>query len=463
MLFLLALAAALAIHLQNRLPQVLPEDAPPSEFSAARALKHLRIVAARPHPIGSQEHAAVRDYILRELSGLGLEAETQRTTAVNGRWGTPFGAGTVENVVARLKGTQGGRALLLVCHYDSVVNAPGASDDGAGVVTLLETARAIKAGPPLKNDIILLFTDGEEVGLLGANAFAAENPLAKEVGLFLNFEARGNSGPVVMFETTGGNGGMIRQLAAAAPRPLANSFFYEIYQRLPNDTDFTVLKGIGAQGMNFAFVNGINHYHTRLDTVEAINPGSLQHEGSYALALARRFGDADALDAKTANAVYFNPLGTSFVDYPGALVLPLLALTALLFGFALYKGIKAGEISTRGVAVGFAGTLAGVVASAALVWLAWWLVRAAQPAYRRVPWGEPYHSNAFRVGLVLLAVAATSSVYVIFRRRAGERGLLAGALICWLILSGLAGVAMPGGSYLFTLPLLFSALGLALV
>jgi hypothetical protein len=463
LLLLLALIAALSIYLQNRVPEVLPENAPASEFSAARALKHLQVISARPHPIGSQEHTAVRDYIFRELSNLGLSPETQQTTAVNRRWGTPYNAGTIHNVLARISGTESGRAILFASHYDSVPTGPGASDDGAGVVTLLETARALKSGAPLKNDVILLFTDGEEVGLLGASAFVAEHALAKDVGLFLNFEARGNSGPVVMFETSDGNRDLIAQFAKAAPRPLANSFFYEIYKRLPNDTDFTVFKGLDAQGMNFAFINGINHYHTQLDNIQEINQGSLQHEGSYALALAQHFGNAGVTKTKTADAVYFNVLGWNFINYSSALIIPLLILTVLLFAFVIVLGFKVKGLSISGIVLGFFGMLAGIIVSALIVWLAWWLVRAVRPSYRLVPWGEPYHSNLFRIGFVLLALAATSAIYVLLRKRASAWNLTAGAWLWWLVLSVAASVMLPGGSYLFTLPLLFSLLGLGLV
>jgi len=109
--------------------------------------------------------------------------------------------------------------VALVCHHDSVPTGPGASDDGAGVAALLEAARALKAGPALQNDVILLFTDGEEAGLDGARAFAAGCPWLKDIGLVLNFEARGVSGPVFMFETSVGNGPIIREFARAAPRP----------------------------------------------------------------------------------------------------------------------------------------------------------------------------------------------------------------------------------------------------
>jgi peptidase M28-like protein len=459
----LALIAGLAIYLQNRLPKALPESASLSEFSAGRALRYLQTIGARPHPLGSQEHLSVRDYIFRELSNLGLNPEMQKATAVNKRSGPPFSAGAVENIMARIKGTESSRAFLLVCHYDSVPTSPGASDDGAGVVTLLETARALKAGPPLKNDVILLFTDGEEVGLLGADAFVAEHPWSRDVGVFLNFEARGNSGPVLMFETTEANGDLIRQFGNAAPRPLASSFFYEIYKLLPNDTDFTVLKRMDAQGMNFAFVNGINHYHTKLDNLKEINQGSLQHEGSYALALTRHFGNLDLNKPKAGNSVYFNVIGATFVNYPGALTIPLSVFTVLLFAFLVVRGFRKKDLTVFGIVWGGLGLVASVIASATIVWLLWRLVLAIRQSYRWVPWGEPYHSNTFRLGFVLLALAATLAIFILLGKKVSARNLVVGSSLCWLLSSVWVSVALPGGSYLFTLPLLFSLFGLILI
>ena len=94
--------------------------------------------------------------------------------------------------MARLPGTRsGGRAFLLVAHYDSVPTGPGATDNGAGVATVLETVRALKAGPALRNDVIVLLADGEERGLLGARAFVDGYPWAQEVGAVLNLDTRG--------------------------------------------------------------------------------------------------------------------------------------------------------------------------------------------------------------------------------------------------------------------------------
>ena len=68
-----------------------------------------------------------------------------------------------------------------MAHYDSVPCSPGASDDGMGTATVIETARAIAAGAPLRRTVVIVLTDGEEAGLLGAEAFMREHPLAGTV------------------------------------------------------------------------------------------------------------------------------------------------------------------------------------------------------------------------------------------------------------------------------------------
>lgn len=204
-------------------PSAVSESAPASEFSAGRARKHIEAIAQKPHPVGSAEHQRVRDYILGELSAIGLDTQTQKAQVVVERGGEAIGA-SVENTLATVPGTSNiSKSILLVAHYDSVPTSFGASDDGSGVATLLETARALKAASPLKNDIVLLFTDAEEVGLLGARAFVEDKEAMKGIGVVFNFEARGNSGASIMFETSDGNSRLINEFAKASPSPVASS------------------------------------------------------------------------------------------------------------------------------------------------------------------------------------------------------------------------------------------------
>lgn len=457
----LALIAFLAVYRLNP-PAAVPENAPPTEFSSARAMSHIGSIARAPHPLGSAEHAAVRDYIAKALSGLGLEPQVQKTTVVSQRFGGPLAAATVENIVVRLKGTESGKALMLVGHYDSVPTGPGASDDGSAVAALIETARALKAGPPLKNDVIFLFSDGEELGLLGAKAFVDEHPWAKDVGAVFNFEARGNSGPVIMFETSKPNGKLIGEFGKAAPHPIASSFSDAIYQSLPNDTDMTIFKDAGWSGLNFAYLGGLTHYHNQLDNQAQLDQRSLQHDGSYALALARHFGNLQLENLKAGNSVYFDVLGLWLVRYPASLVFPLSILAALVFAGVIWFGWRRKQLTLKGILLGAGVLLLNSVLALLLVTLVWKIHRLIHNAL-----GIPSQADSYRTGLYLVSFIALTFALVfasyVFLRKVRTTDLTAGALFVWLLLLFVSAVIAPGASYLLLWPLLFSLLALAYV
>lgn len=137
-----------------------------------------------------------------------------------------------------------------MAHYDSAPHSfsHGASDDASGVATIIESVRAFLHNKSAhKNDIIILFSDAEEVGLNGAALFVTQHQWAKNIGLVLNFEARGSSGPSYMLmETNQGNAKMADAFKAAnATYPVSNSLMYSVYKMLPNDTDLTVFREAG--------------------------------------------------------------------------------------------------------------------------------------------------------------------------------------------------------------------------
>lgn len=460
---LVAATAFLSVYMQ-RPPAPEPASAPPEDFSAARALKHIQAIATRPHPIGSAESAAVRDYISGELRALGLDPQVQTAAAVSADHGPPYSAGVIRNVVARLKGSGGGgKAVMLAAHYDSVAAGPGASDDGVGVATLFETARALKAGPPPRDDVIFLFTEGEEAGLLGARAFVGQHSWAKDVGVALNFEARGNEGPVIMFETSAGNRWMIDEFAAAAAHPVANSLSYEIYKRMPNDTDLTVFKHGGLPGMNFAQIGGLTHYHTATDDVHSVSESSLQHHGSYALSLARRFASLGAEERVRTDAVYFNLLGPVFVHYGAGLVLPLAALAALCYAGVLFWGFRRGVLTLKGIAFGAVALAVACAVAALSAALVWRVARPLLEGFDSTPWGDPYDGGCYVAALLLLTLAVFAALYNLFRRLSSVENLTAGALLCWVLLAAVVSVTAPGASYLFVWPLLATLVGAAVL
>lgn len=459
-LLCLAFAAYLAISLPAP-PPAVPADAPPTEFSSGRAMNDLRAITRKTHPIGTPAAAEVRDYLFNRLSSLGVTPEIQQATVVN-RTSLPYRAGTVQNVVARLPGTESRKAILLTGHYDSAPGSFGASDDGAAVVALLETLRALKTGAPLKNDVIFLFTDGEEAGLLGAGGFLLEHRWMKDVGLVLNFEARGNIGPSIMFETSGPNGWLIKQFASVAPRPVASSLGYNVYRLLSFNTDLSVYKEANTSGFNFAFIEGVTHYHSALDNYESLDERSLQHHGSYALALTRHFGNLSLEQTKEPNAVYFDLFGRVLVHYPISWAIVFTALTVLLFVRVVVLGFKKGLLSASRIALGFLSFLLCLGAAAAAALLLWRGLILLHNDYHTIPQGVPYNSQFYLLALVSLAVGIAATVFLFLRKNLGVPNLSIGSLLCWLLLLLLGSFYAPGVSFLLMWPLLFSLLGLGL-
>lgn len=444
-------------------PAAVPASAPLVEFSSSRAMEYLEAIAQKPHPIGSPEHTKVRDYIFNELTALELTPQIQTTTVINPKWGTPFVAGTIHNLIAKLPGTHNTKAVLVVAHYDSVPNGPGASDDGVAVAAMLETLRALKVGSPLKNDAIFLFSDGEEPGLLGAKAFVDEHPWAKEIGAVLNFEARGNHGSSILFETGGNNGGLIREFAQAAPNPVASSLFSSIYKLLPNDTDFTIFKEAGISGLNFAFIDGLIHYHTQSDNLANVSDRSLQHHGETVLALTRRLGNLDLGQIQKPDAVFFNLIGSIFIHYPEQWVIPLSIFVTLLFAGVVRVGFRQKQLTLRGIVAGFGVLLSSMASAAIAVSFVWWSLGIIHSEYQWIPQGDTYNSIFYLIAFVALTIAITALWYSYAKKLTSIQNLCVGAMLWWWIAMILTSVFLSGASYLFTWPLLLSLMGLVFI
>ena len=456
MLLFLVSCVCLSVY-QHRPPDALPATAPATTFSGIRAHKHVEAFAQRPHPAGTPANAEVRDYILRQLAAMGTPGEVQRVM-VHWRAGH---AATVENVVARLRGTGNTGAVALVAHYDSVAFGPGAGDDGAGVAALLESLRALKAGPPLKNDIIFLFTDGEEgrmyggTGLRGARAFVRHHPWIDDIAVVLNFDCRGNSGPSYMYETSPENGWLVEQLARAECAPVASSAMFDIFHSMPVDSDFTPFKKAGLAGMNFGFINGLTKYHTSLDTPENLDPDSLQHHGTYALGLARHLGNLPLDAVRKPDAVYFNAFGYTMARYPMAWVLPLNVLMALLALAVLGLGLARKRLTVTGTILGFVTFLLLDAFLTGITALVVYVGYQARGLY------IIYDSASLTLACVAMAIGAVAFYVGRLSKRIRTYDLAAGAIVLWILLALAVGWISPGASYLFTWPAFFSLLGLA--
>ena len=149
----LALALLLAV-ITLQTPRPAGADAPATAFSTARAMGDVHEIARHPHPLGSAEHARVRDHLFARMTALGLSPtpfagplspESIRRSERRGQ--DPAGVGyTAVNLVGVLPGRDAtAPAVLIMAHYDTVPGSPGAADDSAGVAAVLETVRAVRA------------------------------------------------------------------------------------------------------------------------------------------------------------------------------------------------------------------------------------------------------------------------------------------------------------------------------
>ena len=409
-------------------------------------MRHVKVVAQRPHPMGSPDAARVRAHVLAELAVLHVPSEVQEATGVGTRYQV---AGRVHNVIARMPGTKpGGPAILLMAHTDGVPAGPAASDDGSGMAVLLETLRALRAGPPLEHDVITLFTDGEEVGLLGAAAFVREHRWAHDVAATLNFDARGTTGRAFMFETGPGDLDIVR-FYRGAPNVNGTSLMVTVYRTLPNDTDLSELAILGRPALNFAFADGVDRYHTTQDNVFQLNPGSIQHEGAQALAITRALANGPLPRPTTGDAVFFDFPVLGLVLYPQGAALPLAALSAVLVGFTLAT-IRRRE--RRWIRDLILGTLATIFA-AALGGGAAYLAGLGMTRVHATLGGTPALSGVYAIAIALLALMLTAACWALARRWGSAAGTHGGALLVWTILTLLVSWKAPGASFLLVWPL----------
>ncbi len=427
--------------------------APPAVFSAERAMADVRVLGARPHPIGSLRNLKVRAELIERMADLGLSPQAPEAVGLDWAEFEPgaVSAATVRNVIGVLPGRdRKAPALLLMAHYDSVPNSPGAADDIAGVSALLEIARLLVATGPHQRDVIFLCTEGEEAGLLGADAFFRGDPLRPHVGMVINMEARGDAGRTAMFQTGPQNGALIALYAKAARRPFANSLTGFIYKLLPNDTDFTYAVRQGVPGLNFAFLGDPLAYHTPLATPGHLSVESLQNMGDQAAPVALALADAKTLPPPAPDGVYFDIFSRGVVSYPPAFGWAVIAAAVVLIALAVagvaprrWEGLKARALgSLRGAATALAALLAVGLAE-----------HLASRLLNSTGYGASYHLyRAFTLdalGSGLVALGAVLAVYAGAVRGRGHVALAMLALVAGVACSvhgfDLLGLGLAGG------------------
>ena len=425
-------------------------------FSLENALNHLKKITKEPHYVGSNEHKNVQNYIVSELQKMGFETEIQTQTAINKKW---FAATTAENIIAKLKGTGSEKALLLLTHYDSNPHSSlGASDAGSGVVTILEGLRAFLAkNETPKNDLIILISDAEELGLLGAQAFVDKHPWTKDIGLVLNFEARGSGGPSYMLmETNGKNSKLLSEFLAAKPNfPAANSLMYSIYKKLPNDTDLTIFReDANINGFNFAFIGDHFDYHTAQDSYERLDRETLLHQADYLKSSLNYFSNSDLTDFNSdKDFVYVNFPFIKLITYPFSWVFPMVILCAILFLVLLFFGISFNKIDLKGALKGFIPFLVSLILCGGISFGLWKFLLIIHPQYNDILHGFTYNGYQYIIAFVFLNLWI---LFTIYKRTATEKkttNLLIAPIFFWLVLNFVISAFLKGSGF-FIIPVI---------
>jgi Peptidase family M28 len=437
------------------MPQSVSESNESSDFSTQKALTHIRIIAEKPHYLGSKNHPEVAQYVANELRKMGLEPSFQEgfTLSDGGNLAKP------QNVMAKIKGTTSqGKTLLLLAHYDSAPHSfsAGASDDGSGVATVLEGVRAFLASKTKPvNDIVILFTDAEEFGLNGAALFVNQHPWAKDVGVAVNFEARGSAGPSYMLmETNEGNSAMVNAFAKANPKyPVSNSLMYSIYKMLPNDTDLTVFREQAKiQGYNFAFIDDHFNYHTVQDDFAHVSPTTIAHQGTYLMALLSHFAVANVsqLDNKEDQVYFSTPF--QFWHYPFAWILPLLGFAIFIFLALLYVGLQKKLLYFSEIWKGFLPFLSAMFVAGAGTFLLWQVTLWIHPEYKEILQGFTYNGHLYIYTFVIFSLA---TCFYSYKKWTTQKTLMSHSIapmFLWIVINIAVAIYLKGASFLI-LPL----------
>ena len=430
-------------------PPAPPAKPAPGEFDTDRAVARLARILGdqRPHPVDSDANDLVRGRLMAELTAVGLQPRVQQASDCSAMPRSRLvSCSTVRNIIATI-GDGPGKHVLLNAHYDSTPTGPGAADDGVGVASLLEIATILNKDPPSR-PVSFLFNEGEEFGLNGASAFVRDDGLSDKVDSLVNIEARGVTGPAIMFETSAPNGPALSVFANASRRPYANSLSMDFARLIPNTTDVVEFRPAGWTILNYAIIGNETRYHTPGDTIAALNRASLYHVGSEALAAVRAM--AERQDAPAARSYVFTDVaGRLFMR----LTLPVAGVACcLLLLLSLVQVIRR-KAAGRPFLVASGLVLSGILA-AALAGFAAGFIRSGDywRAYPLVTYFAVY-------AIMLLAMAALwrrlGSTTEPWRQRAA-------AWLVILILGGLTSIFLPGALIFFLVAPAIALAGLLL-
>lgn len=430
------------------------------EFSNERTTNLLGELAHEPSPVGSENHSRIKSKIIEEIAASGLQVEIQNTTVVSQFPERNHSSANITNIYCKLNGQgESGNAVLFVAHYDTVANSYGASDNASSVAAYLEAIRILKSRSALSNDFIFLFTDAEEIGLLGAKAFVDAGIYSENIKTIINFESRGNSGIVNMFQTNKGNYRLIQELSSQNSLKYANSFNGEIFKLLNNNSDLTVFLKTPATALNFANIDGVSAYHNQTDSVNNIDSGLISAKTAQVVKLAEHLGKVKLDELKSEeDIIYFDLLGLNLIAYSQNTAFLLTGFTGILLFIYIFQQFKAEKIEFKYAAVSILLCILVFILNSLVPATLWMVVKYLQTSLNLSIQDDIYNSKIYFAGFLLLDIAIIIWIYGYFGKRTGFENLQTGILIFFYFLVFSSLITIPGVSFIFTWSLLFSVI-----
>lgn len=398
------------------------------------------------HPAGSTENKKLQARLIEAIKAAGYQHEIQQGYVCS----KAMVCGHVENVIAWHGKPESQHAILINAHYDSVPTGPGVSDNGVNVAIALQIAEQYKAWST-ETPIVLLFSDAEEIGTLGAEAFMG-HPFAEHIGLVFNLESRGTSGRSLMFQTSNNNTQLIELLSGHFTSGKANAFFQGVYQYLPNDTDFSRFKEAGMKGYNFAFIGDLPHYHTYQDNLENVSAESLHEQGRLVASLVKGAvisGRLEAFADEKGDVQYIDILGSRVWYWSsGSMQTLAAAILLLVLGLAL---MKQGEgLKRRRIFSGALLLIVSIVLAAIATYGVMLLIVRLQPILS--PWSHFATASHFTVWSVAILLGSAS--FRFFTRKSNITESLFAVLLAFSVLAAVLSVTFPALGYLYLFPVL---------
>jgi Peptidase family M28 len=425
------------------LPKPADASVPSDQFSADRAMAYVRTLAETPRMSGTPGMDRSAAYLVEMLSSCDLTPEIQDASAQNG---------TLHNVVVHISGSNHENAVLIVSHVDSV--SFGAGDNATGSAVLMELACNLQAGSQLRNDVILLFEDGEEAGYLGGYAFTATDPSVKTIRRVVGLDTAA-WGPVVLLQTSPGNAGFIQAYATSVPNPTAFGFFADADWNISHDTsEIQPFYELGIPGLELEDPTAFSGKHSAADTIENIKPGSMQQMGEQVLTLTKYLANSDLTTTSSSNFSYFTLFALGTIHYPSQLNILLVILSALVLIVLSISGARQSTITVRNlvysavlITLSFIGAAIIGIAGSVLFDKFFPNPNPNTGSYL-IPASLPFFLTVIViVGIVFLLVRKK------IETRYGSSLLKISGLYAWLLFSIILVIIVPVGSYLFIIPL----------